>query len=120
MATDTLLSIVRLVWQYSQMIHDDLKLPEHKAYWSGVIVDDAGFYWLRPPEQMFGEYEAVCDWLVLSPDGEFLGRTRLMTNEVNVCHGHLLTIQENEETGAQDLIVYEIRPLVRGLRYPQG
>lgn len=102
----------------SQAMFGSLKVPEYKAFWSDVIIDDSGFFWLKPSAQFYAVTNEVFDWLVLSPEGEFLGRTRLMAGEVNICHGHLLTIQGNEETGAQDLIVYKIRPLARGLRYP--
>ncbi len=101
-----------------QTMLDNLKFPEYKAFWSDVIIDDSGFFWLKPSEQFYAVTDEVFDWLVLSPEGEYLGTTRLMTGEVNVCHGHLLTIQEDEKTGAQDLIVYRIHPMVRGLRYP--
>lgn len=103
---------------YAQAFYDGIKLPEYKAHWTEVIVDNSGFFWLKPPGQLFAVSNEVFDWLVLSPEGEYLGTTRLMTGEVNVCYGHLLTIQEDEETGAQDLIVYRIHPVVRGLEYP--
>jgi hypothetical protein len=73
---------------------------------------------LRHSEQYYGTQEHAISWRVLSPEGEYLGDTRCLADEASISHGHVLTICNNEETGAQDLIVYKIRPLARGLRFP--
>jgi len=103
---------------FSQAILEDFQIPEYKAYWSDVQVDENGFFWLLNSEQYYGTVEDVLRWRILSPEGEYLGNTQCMATEARISRGHLLTIQENEETGAQDLIVYKIHPLARGLRYP--
>ena len=58
------------------------------------------------------------DYRVFSPEGEYLGDTEWIAAEATVSRGHLLSVQENEETGELDLIVYQIRPAVSGLKYP--
>jgi hypothetical protein len=103
---------------FSQALLEDLRVPEFKAYWSGIEVDTYGYFWLTHAESYHGPGADNMRWRLLSPEGEYLGDTGFQAQEATISHGHLLTIQENEETGEKDLIVYEIRPQVRGLRYP--
>jgi len=102
----------------SQAMLEDFQIPEYKAFWSDMEIDESGYIWLRHSEQFYGTVADSISWRVLSPDGEYLGETRCQATEAGLSYGHLLTIHENEETGAQDLIVYCIVPAVPGLRYP--
>ncbi|MFC1529157.1 6-bladed beta-propeller [Gemmatimonadota bacterium] len=103
---------------FNQAMLEDLRLPEFKALWSDLVVDESGYIWLKHSEKFYSDQEPAVCWRVLSPEGEYLGETRFAAVEASISHGHMLTIQENEETGVQDLIVYDIRPVARGLRYP--
>lgn len=55
-------------------------------------------------------------FLVLSPEGEFLGTTT-MPDAGSVSRGHLLTMAEDPETGEHLPTVYRIRAAVPGLGY---
>jgi hypothetical protein len=98
----------------------NLDIPAEKAFWSNVLIDDAGFIWLqRPlPEQTWFEVE-YRDWRVLSPEGEYLGDTRTPTAGGRFSQGHYLTYRMNDDTGEREAVVFRIEPAVRGLRYPE-
>jgi len=94
--------------------------PEYKAFWGEIRLDDMGYYWLRDLSRYPTSVERT-DWegyRVFSPEGEYLGRVDLPTTMVSICQSCVLTIQEDEETGGNEFIVYDLKPLVRGLRYP--
>ena len=95
-------------------------IPETKACWSSVLVDDLGFCWLggNPDYGAEGDSRYRQPYMVLSPEGEYLGKSILPESSFNFSHGHLLTVHSNEETGEEELIVYRIHPAVEGLDYP--
>ncbi len=104
---------------HAKAVLDALQIPEVKAFWEGVIVDDAGFYWLRVPEL----YSADQPWpgslfLVLSPEGEYLGHTRRPIGYGTFRNGRFMGIVSDEETGAAVPTIYRIVPAVEGLKYP--
>ncbi len=95
-------------------------IPATKSFWSIVTVDDLGYCWLgshpdntAPEEDMYQGF-----YRVLSPEGEYLGDSTWPISAANVSRGHLLTYQEDEETGEVEYIVYRIVPAVEGLVYP--
>ena len=62
---------------------------------------------------------AAPSFRILSPEGEYLGRTsRPKGSWVKVARGHLMLTTYDAETGAPRLEVYEITPAVSGLKYP--
>ena len=95
-------------------------IPATKSFWSIVTVDDLGYSWLgshpdytAPEEDMNQGF-----YRVLSPEGEYLGDSTWPISAANVSRGHLLTYQEDEETGEVEYVVYRIVSAVPGLRYP--
>ncbi len=96
------------------------EFAEYKAFWDDVYVDDLAYIWLEDLYQypMMAERTGLRGYRILNPAGEYIGRTELPDSKVSICQGCVLTIQGNEETGETDFIVYTLRPLVRGLRYP--
>jgi hypothetical protein len=56
--------------------------------------------------------------MVISPEGEYLGITKRPMGRTEVFGGRLLVNYSDSETGEFTLTVYDIRPIVRGLKYP--
>jgi len=92
-----------------------------KAYWFSALPDDYGYIWAMHAKNLFAyppDSPPTSSFRVFSPEGEYLGDTKWIVSEATVSRGHLLTIQEDEETGELNLIVHRIRPAVEGLEYP--
>jgi hypothetical protein len=95
------------------------RFPETKAFWSGVEVDDAGYLWLRCAEAVFTrEAEELDRFMLLSPEGEWLGITGRPGFMGSVSTGHLLAWDVDRDTGALIPVVYRIRSAVTGFDYP--
>ncbi|MFC1544382.1 6-bladed beta-propeller [Gemmatimonadota bacterium] len=97
----------------------NLDIPDFKAFWSNVVVDDSGFIWLlKPlPEETPFDVE-VNEWRVLSPQGEYLGDVETPTAWGRFSRGRYLTYLTDPVSGAREAVVYEMNPAVPGLRYP--
>ena len=97
-------------------------MPAAKAAWTNIQLDEAGYLWLRLPD--FSDFipgnNAVA-YRIVSPEGEYLGLTTVPPSDQfrRSCRGRFLLRREDEETGAVELCVYAIRPLARGLAYPE-
>ena len=92
-----------------------------KAFWFSAYPDEDGYIWAMRAANIFArspDSPISTIYRVFSPEGEYLGETEWIATEATVSRGHLLTVQENEETGELELIVYQIRPTVEGLKYP--
>lgn len=106
----------------------DVDYPEHMAWWgidsvSDLEVDASGHFWIRIPEHVtapdLGE-GAIC-YHILSPQGEYLGITRLPTDRrgrTRITRGHLTVVELDEETGSREVVAYRLLPVVEGLVYP--
>jgi len=117
-----------LATHYTSLLEKN-RFQEFKAPWAFVEVDDAGFIWLRKPLSGINHLRPMHtyplpDWeehpayLVVSPEGEYLGNTMRPKAGFSKSHdGHLLSI-EADVTGAPRLVVYRIIPAVEGLKYP--
>ncbi len=93
--------------------------PEQWPYWGGAGVDEYGYIWLSVSEPE-SEREAAGGGglsMVLSPEGEYLGNTRL-PQRGGIHRGRIMAITSNPETGENHLIVYRIRSEVAGFSYP--
>jgi hypothetical protein len=112
-ADETMRDMVR-----SQM--EALRFAEEKAPWTEVEIDDDGYFWLQIPAPYAGRDRLeTLAYRVLSPEGEYLGITDRPNGTFHrVCHGRLLTLEEDPESGAVVPTVYSISPAVGGLRYP--
>ncbi|MFC1539981.1 6-bladed beta-propeller [Gemmatimonadota bacterium] len=97
------------------------KYREFKSPWYGFIMDDLGYFWLLDADQirLMEIAQAGLDMMLLSPEGEFLGRTKAPPiSFLKFSRGRFLTNVRDPETGESTLTVYEVRPTVPGLIYP--
>jgi hypothetical protein len=102
---------------------ESLEYPEHMRYWSDLEVDDSGLIWLEIPEYVtaFQHGEDAVLYHVLSPEGEYLGITRLPTHRrgrTRLTKGFLTVVEMDQETGEKEIVAYTMRPAVAGLIYP--
>ncbi len=107
-----------------------MTLPRTKAFWDHLFVDEAGFTWLRVPDEYHWGSGAVRHrYWILSPEGEFLGTTltpptmptvnfQEQFRAVPLAHGHFMGITSDESTGTWRLTVYRVTPAVSGLSWP--
>ncbi len=81
-------------------------------------MDHYGYIWLSASEREDVREAAGGGALrmVLSPECEYLGDTRLPSGAMS--YGKLLSRTTDEETGAVTFIVYEIRSAIEGFVYP--
>jgi len=105
--------------EFERAMLDDLVIPDHKAYWSDVFVDDFGYIWLRFPRADIapGSDKGV-SYRVLSPEGEYLGDTLWPGEYGRIDKAKLLTMDINIETGEIIPVVYQLSPTTRDFRYP--
>jgi len=97
-----------------------VEFNDPKGFWTDVTVDEYGYIWAERPGYTFQAITRAgisYEYLVFSPEGEFLGITNLPGTSA-ISRGHLITRQDNEETGGIEMVVYRIQPAVEGLRYP--
>ena len=99
---------------------EGLVFPETKSYWDIVIVDDRGYIWLQITEspeerQLAGGGRA---YYILSPEGEYLGRTRapVIGNVVQDCS--LLGFYTDSGTDERIPTVWRLIPQAEGFVYP--
>ena len=92
---------------------------ETKGCWSSVMVDDAGYIWLQVPESREERQEAGGGYLyrLVSPEGEYLGLTRL-PEEGEIRQGCLLAIDFDPDTDEEIPTVWRLIPQVDGFKYP--
>ncbi len=99
---------------------DVMKFADEKAPWTDVKIDDDGYFWLQIPAPLAGrEQLEYLSYRVLSPEGEYLGITQQPNGSFQrVCHGRLLILVEDPESGAIVPTVYQIVSAVPRLVYP--
>ena len=92
---------------------------DQKAFWGMAEIDVDGYFWLDmslPPETMDGD---VHTFMVLNPEGEYLGTTsRPYHSSTSISGGRLYILEEDPESGEILPTIYRINPAVRGLIYP--
>jgi hypothetical protein len=102
---------------------EHVELNDPKAYWNDLIVDEYGYLWCERPDQTY--HNIVGDvpsrehrfFRVFNPDGEYLGDTRVPTWG-SLSRGHFIALEDNEETGGFEVVLYRIRPAVEGMKFP--
>jgi len=97
-----------------------LQFGEKKAPWTGLKFDDRGYLYLAPmiSSEATPDSTETIGYLVISPEGEYLGMTKRPMGRTEVSGGRLLVNYSDSETGEFTLTVYDIRPKVKGLKYP--
>lgn len=98
---------------------NDYPFADQKAFWGMAEIDDDGYFWLDmslPPETLDGD---IHDFMVLSPEGEYLGITsRPYRPNTYITRGQMFILEEDPESGEILPTIYRINPAVRGLVYP--
>lgn len=97
----------------------NILFAEHKPYWGVPRVDDRGFFWVTDEGQPVTRSQPrpeTMRWIVLSPEGEFLGYTTPPSPGL-ITGGHLLSRVVDPETEEPYPVVYRIGPAVEGLEY---
>jgi len=93
--------------------------PEYASFWRSSFVDDAGYVWLwvvnLPGESEPGEWAR---FIVLNPEGCYLGTARLPDGRARLVGNHLLAVITDEESGEETLTIFSIHSSVEGLVYP--
>ena len=94
-------------------------IPEYKPYWMSVQVDEYGFLWLeRVYDSTIPTSErGPATYMILSPEGEYLGDNVHPHTRGNVSRGHFLAITTDPETDKIDLVVYRMIPVPGGFSY---
>ena len=91
-----------------------------KAFWGMVEIDSEGYFWLDlslHPEETSGDFHT---FMVLSPEGEYLGMTtRPYGPNAHIARGRMYILEQDAETGEIVPAIYGIRPAVRGFAYPK-
>ena len=95
-------------------------IPDVKTYWSGVGIDEYGYHWIgRHTDYTAPDpYAEPGRYMLLSPEGEYLGEFQNPESRGGRSRGHFLSIREDEETGEMHYIVYRMVPAVEGFVYP--
>jgi hypothetical protein len=96
-----------------------LEFADPKANWFQAVVDDNGFVWLLGHRDYLheGTLPRLGTHRLLSPQGEYLGDVAWPAMAMRISRGHLLSPQEDEETGEVDYIVYRATSKVAGFTY---
>jgi hypothetical protein len=95
-----------------------LKIPEYKAYWDRVVVDDRGLIWLRMPEldqyreEMGGEL-----YRIVSLEGEYIVDTRAPMRSGIAWKGQYLTLPSDPESGLITPTAYRLESAIEGWDY---
>ncbi len=104
-------------WQKAEL--ENLVYPEYKTHWGETLdgtveIDDAGYIWVRIPVFVGSQDEQneVIRCHVFSPEGEYLGITRLPTGSrrgmTKLTRGCLVVVEKDPETDAKTVVVYRI------------
>jgi len=97
----------------------ELEFPERVGCWQSVVVDDYGYVWLQAVTLTYDHPEgAGWTFIVLAPDGRYLGQAELPVRRPFIRDGKLMGFVADPETGETEVGVFAIRPLPEGLAYP--
>ena len=96
----------------------NFRYPEFIGYWNQILVDDSGFIWLRKVPAGIQQPEEIWPYMILDPDGRYLGDVYCPARSGNIVNGRYLALVTDPDAGEVVPNVYSITPAVRGLRYP--
>ena len=98
------------------------EFQDPKAFFTIRHIDTYGFIWAHTPDSYIAGIEAssgsIARFHIFSPEGEYLGDTELNLRRAQLQHGRIVSIEEDDETGAYEVILYRILPAVDGFQYP--
>jgi hypothetical protein len=91
-----------------------------KPVWRDPFIDDAGYFWLMVPWEVPAIVNEVppIGYYVLSPEGEYLGRTQPPHVGGQVGFGRMPGAILDPETGAVEPRIYRLKPRPAGFKYP--
>jgi hypothetical protein len=105
---------------------------EDQSGWTGTVVEEAGTTTVRTlngsvwgrdaelvEEPAIDQPEGTIHYRIVSPEGEFLGVTRLPARSrrgmTRLSKGCLIVVERDPETRERTIAVYRIRPVAPGL-----
>ena len=99
---------------------ENLRFAGQKPFCVDASIDDHGYSWLTGHYNYASDdpYAVPTAMMVLRPVGEYLGDTAFRSPFSTVSRGHLLTVNEDQETGEMDYIAYRIVSAIPGFEYP--
>jgi hypothetical protein len=88
-----------------------------------LVIDESGFIWVSEPPGIWDMPPWMKRYRILAPSGEYLGTTTPPEVDgtdarMQVSRGSMIYTYSDPESGAPVVELYEIRPVVRGLKYP--
>ena len=98
-----------------------LEMPDHRAVWRDMILSDEGYLWLWVVEHSVDRDALGGGYLfrVLSPEGEYLGDTRVPYGlRFTLSDDRLMTTWYPPESDEYQMLICRIMPAVPGLTYP--
>ncbi len=103
----------------TRLVLKNFRWPPVIGHWDRLIIDNAGFIWLRIPDlTSHRQLEGGAAYRVLSRNGSYLGSTRLPVTQGYIRNGIAAGIVHNTETGEQTLTVFRILSVHEDLTYP--
>ncbi len=104
-----------------ERILERIEFQEFKAFFTIQNIAPSGYLWASAPQTGVPtdtEISGLLPTMVFSPAGEYLGNTRLPGRALSLASQYVVGIEEDESTGANDVVVYKIKPVVDGFVYP--
>jgi len=100
----------------AKTMRDALKFPDDKDHWSTILVDEFGYIWAMSSPTVFNTLEDSSMYLVLSPEGEYLGDTSWPKEAWALSRGHILVIEDYSDQMIP--VICRITSRVAGFEYP--
>jgi hypothetical protein len=91
---------------------------DQMPYYQSVGMDRSGYFWILPLlDRTQFDPQAPVRYLLLSPEGEYLGEVECPPGLVSTPGSLIYTRSENPETGDYDYIIYWMVPALPGFSY---
>lgn len=98
----------------------DAEFAETKPFWHTIHVDNYGYIWLTILTELHSDIDGVPEpeRILLSPEGEYLGRTTCGWGAANIHCGLMPKLMLNDDTGEVTLSLYRLIPSTPEFTYP--
>ncbi len=92
----------------------DAEFAETKPFWHTIHVDNYGYIWLTFSTELHSDLDGVPEpeRILLSPEGEYLGRTTCGWGAANIHYGLMPKLLRNDDTGEATLSLYRLIPSI--------
>ncbi len=98
------------------------EFQDPKGTFSVRAIDAYGYIWTIAPRSPVmsstNSRTTPARYLIIDPDGEYIGDTELSMRRVQIHRGYVTSIEIIEETGLHEVVVYRIVPIADGFAYP--